>query len=395
MAEELNRETQSLFWAELCLLRASGIISDRFEGAKLSNRPTPVYDTTGEVLFYRQSIKNGKTNHAFADLSHSDAFAEPVIAISTDGIWDENNLLKQAMDHARQYYDIPKNELEMRFVAYSYPKVGVQFLKEGKERLMLDLFTWEKISSKDTKTETIGLTRFSYLRSVDEKLRKSNASALKERNRFWEAQFKEQKSLVRDLDILTSKAILGLDWIILPWPLYFERELHYSTRNSDHHICYEVRGQETNVWCVGASVQMMLDFYRYEYTQTRLATELGLGTAANPNGLPYARVGDIATTLETMTNNALSAALVTSPTFNLFKNEILANRPINSIVPGHSRTVAGYRQSALVFFPSGIPTYQGILVYDPWPPNAGVIRRWENFANKNHLWATTAELNKA
>ena len=49
--------------------------------------------------------------------------------------------------------------------------------------------------------------------------------------------------------------------------------------------------QGSNVRCVGASVQMLLDFYRYEYTQVRLAQELGLGTVSDPNGLPYSAIG--------------------------------------------------------------------------------------------------------
>ena len=33
-------------------------------------------------------------------------------------------------------------------------------------------------------------------------------------------------------------------------------ELAYSLRPGDHGSCYELRGQDTNVWCVGASAQM-------------------------------------------------------------------------------------------------------------------------------------------
>jgi predicted RNase H-like HicB family nuclease len=65
-----------------------------------------------------------------------------------------------------------------------------------------------------------------------------------------------------------ARETLVLDRIKLR--LSVSRELHYSTRDVTHFPCYELRGQETNVWCVGASVQMILDFYRYEYTQTRL-----------------------------------------------------------------------------------------------------------------------------
>jgi Peptidase_C39 like family len=143
------------------------------------------------------------------------------------------------------------------------------------------------------------------------------------------------------------------------------RELHYSKRNTDHFTCYEVRGQETSVWCVAASVQMLLDFYRYEYTQVRLAAELGLGTLANPNGLPYSRDGDVVTVIEAITSNALDAAMNTTPTWSEFRTEILANRPLISFVPGHSRTVAGYTRVGLTGF--GFSPFRGLLVYDPWP----------------------------
>jgi hypothetical protein len=59
-----------------------------------------------------------------------------------------------------------------------------------------------------------------------------------------------------------------------------------------------------------------------------------------------------------------------------------------SFIPGHSRTVAGYTRS-LWSFAGG---FRGLLVYDPWPPNAGVITRWENFATQSYRLAFTAVL---
>jgi hypothetical protein len=144
---------------------------------------------------------------------------------------------------------------------------------------------------------------------------------------------------------------------------------------------------------VAASVQMLLDFYRYEYSQVRLATELELGTLSNPNGLPYSRDGDVVTVIEAMSLNALDAAMNTSPTFGEFKSEINANRPLVSFVPGHSRTVAGYTHSFLSIL--GTPSFRGLLVYDPWPPNAGVITRWENFNATTYRRTFTATLRRA
>jgi hypothetical protein len=167
-------------------------------------------------------------------------------------------------------------------------------------------------------------------------------------------------------------------------------EIHYSPQTADHAVCFELRGQETNVWCVGASVEMLLLFYRYSYTQTRLATELGLGTPSNPNGLPYGQEQKVVDTIEKMTSNALDASMIANPTWTVYRNDLKATRPMISFIPGHSRAVAGYTRSLLAL--AGFTPFRGLLVYDPWPPNAGVITRWENFDTMTYRFAFTAAL---
>jgi hypothetical protein len=135
---------------------------------------------------------------------------------------------------------------------------------------------------------------------------------------------------------------------------------------------------------------MLLDFYRYEYTQVRLAHEMGLGTLASPDGLPYGQEFRVVDTLQSLTSNALSATLNTSPTWSEFRSEIRANRPLISFIPGHSRTVAGYTRSLILSL--AIPQFRGLLVYDPWPPTSGVITRWENFDTQTYRDTFTAHL---
>ena len=144
------------------------------------------------------------------------------------------------------------------------------------------------------------------------------------------------------------------------------------------------------MWCVAASTQMLLAFYRYQYTQDRIATALGLGTRANPNGLPYARVGDVVTQLQALSSNALTATMATNPAFTFFRNEIQANRPLISFIPGHSRSVAGFIQYTLS--PVGMTPFRGLLVYDPWPPTSGVITRWENFDTQTYQYGYSAHV---
>jgi hypothetical protein len=47
---------------------------------------------------------------------------------------------------------------------------------------------------------------------------------------------------------------------------------------------------------------------------------LGLGTKANPNGLPYSQVGQVVTALEALTGNGLDLTMVTNPGFAKFRN---------------------------------------------------------------------------
>ena len=79
-----------------------------------------------------------------------------------------------------------------------------------------------------------------------------------------------------------------------------------------------------------------------------------------------------------------------APNFSLFRDEISDNRPVISFVPGHSRTVAGYHRSNIAV--PGMAAFRGLLVYDPWPPNVGVITEWENFDTQTYQFAYTARL---
>jgi hypothetical protein len=54
--------------------------------------------------------------------------------------------------------------------------------------------------------------------------------------------------------------------------------------------------------------------------------------------------------------------------------------------------VAGYTEHLIAQIYT--QPYRGLLVYDPWPPNAGVITKWENFATHTYQYAYTARVTK-
>jgi hypothetical protein len=311
----------------------------------------------------------------------------PLVAVSHGLAWDEKALLEAAEHAARTCKKNPHDAV--RFVAYSFPKVAVQFLADGQEVLMLELLTWIPVPPRRQRPygePPSNFERWSYLEETPPDVRRAHAQSFEQRTEQWNTVLARSSVRLNAISFSRFSQLVGP----IRFPLVDSRELHYSKRNTDHFTCYEVRGQETNVWCVGASVQMVLDFYRYEYTQVRLAQELGLGTLANPNGLPYSSIGLVVTVLQNMTSNALTAHLNTSPNFTEFRDEILANRPLISFIPGHSRTVAGYTQQLLVLL--GHTPFRGLLVYDPWPPGSGVITRWENFDTQSYFATYRAQV---
>lgn len=339
---------------ELSALRRVGLLPDEmFEGARTGPAATPVFDVNGDVLFHRVPVRKNQSVTAHADIAAADVFGAPLLAVSSGMEWDEKKLLQIATEAARQHKDVHFDT--RRFVAFSYPKVAVQFLAHGREVLMLELGTNQPVpparDSERKPFEPSNFERWSLIKETPSRVRAENARKLQLRLKLWNDRTMRR---VSGQEISAD----ALSW--LRFTLVDSRELHYSSQDTTHHPCYELHGQETNVWCVAASVKMLLEFYRYEYTQTRIAQQLGLGTVSNPNGLPYSRDGDVVTALQHLTSNALSATMYGAPVFSLYQQEIRHNRPLISFIPGHSRTVAGYVSYLIALL--GQPPFRGLLV---------------------------------
>ena len=361
---------------ELLYMRALPL--DLFEGARITSSGTPIYDINGEVLFHRIPLRKARKSIGYADIAVNSNLGSLFLSASYGFEWNARLIVKEALRAPRKRRRIQFDRV--RFIAYSYPKIAVQFMKDKAEILMLELNSWKPVPVKRVRKPEeppSNFERWSLIEELPLPRKQANIRRFKKRIREWDElcppvrppkRFRPEFLRIKEFEELVKKLAVV--------PKVDIRELHYSKENADHNPCYELRGQLTNVWCVAASVRMLLDFNRYNYTQDQIAQDLNLGTMTNPNGLPYANDGDVVTVLENLTGNALDASMNTAPSFNEFANEIRANRPLISFIPGHSRTVAGYSYVNRLFGGK----FRGLLVYDPWPVNIGAIHRWENFA---------------
>jgi len=386
------KQVQRLAGFELNALRATQVLGEEFEKVKVPRTGTPVYDVNGTLLFYRLPLRLGRAFSGYADLGVHEALAEPLLAVGMGGAWDERAILKEAAAAARKRRRLLKFN-SIRFVAYSFPKLALQYLLDGREVLMLEWKTWTEVpplASQRQQREPSNFERWSLIDDMPAEIKRARLRSFKKRQAIWATP-----ALSRLDPTVIMKKTFDLPKIVIK--LKDTREVHYAHRAADHHPCYELRGQQTNVWCVAASVEMLMNFYRYQYDQPRLAQEMDLGTCAVPNGLPYGQEHKVVDTIEKLSSNTLNATAIVNPAWAVFQTEIAANRPLISFIPGHSRTVAGYTRT-LIHLPGQLP-FRGLLVYDPWPPTdcahpeaGGVITKWENFATQTYRYAFTAVL---
>jgi len=385
-------KVQRIAGLELNALRMAEVLSKDFETVKVPRTGTPVYDINGTLLFYRMPLARARTPLGYADIAVNEAMGEPLLAVTMGAAWEESAILEEAKAAARKAQRSLKYD-SVRFVAYSFPKIALQFLLDGREVLMLEWRTWAEVPPLPAEGKAMkryGFERWSLIDEMAPEVKRARVSSFKKRQALWEAP-----ALSRIEPTVIKTGALKISKIVLK--LAESLEIHYSPRSEDHFPCYELRGQQTGVWCVAASVEMLMNFYRYQYNQPRLAQEMDLGTCDHPNGLPYGDEDKVVDTIENLSSKTLDATAIADPTWSTYPTEIKANRPLISFIPGHSRTVAGYTWT-IIHLPGVLP-FKGLLVYDPWPPTdcahpeaGGVITKWENFNTQTYRYAFTAVL---
>jgi len=112
---------------ELNALRAAGVLGDDAEGLRIGKTATPIYDPNGTVLFVRLGLARGRAIAGYADIAVAEAMGEPLLAVALGAVWEPKLLLEQGEAAARKGRRSVKFD-SVRFVAYSFPKLALQFL---------------------------------------------------------------------------------------------------------------------------------------------------------------------------------------------------------------------------------------------------------------------------
>jgi hypothetical protein len=341
-------------------------------GANLG-RPTTVYDLNNEALFYDFPVVSSKGERiGLVRASASRVLGVPVPSIYvTAPPWNVEASMDKAVALAKVKY---KGEvIGTKLVCYAYPKLGiaVEWKKERKtQRTILDIGDLSVVPKKaESGMRGPGAVSF-YERASEE--------AVPESLKLFEAYDK----VVDDLqerskqDLATRKTMTEINQVYLAIPSVvqvsmFKTKILTLCAHNVSHECFNLHGQENGVYCVVATGQMLMDFYRFYHSQSSIATAMGTGAG----GTSYA--GEI-NGYQSLTCSHFTALQDSSPTFAEAKAEIDANRPFDYSYSYHAMACAGYREQRIYII--GATPEKSVYLYDPSPVGIGTIR-WETWGS--------------
>lgn len=341
-------------------------------GARLAE-PDTIYDLNGNVLFYDFPVTGLDYEPiGLVRTAASRFIGTPVVSFYPGGIrWDigrASRKIEKLIVKQKKKASI----IKMQPVCYAYPKLGIAV-------------DWKAGPQKDIQRTIFDVSDLSVVPgSVSRNLRGPGVVSTKKIYRAGARSlklFKKYENILTSLKRKRLKIEKMLDFerfqavqlaIKVLIPFYITRRLRFCTHGSSHE-CFRMHGQEDGVWCVVATGQMILDFWRYYNTQNDIATAMGTGTGGTGwNGEVNG--------LNSLTCNHFTAQSDMNPTFAKVRTEINANRPFDYSYSHHAMACAGYSRQILV--PLGLNPVQSVYLYDPWPVNAGTIR-WETWGAGN------------
>ena len=208
---------------ELNALRAAEVLGEDYEKVRIRSGGTPIHDLNGTPLYHRLPLARG-ANVGYVDVAVHEAFGEPLLATAMGLDWNEKALVEEGKRAARKGRRGLKYD-QIRFVAFSYPKIALQFLLDGQETLMLELGTWAAVPrapKRDRKAlEPENFERWSFLDELPKEVHRARARSFKRRLDLWDApRLRRIDPRLVALDTLRVR-----DFVLR---LFDTRELHYS-----------------------------------------------------------------------------------------------------------------------------------------------------------------------
>ncbi|MCX9010790.1 MAG: C39 family peptidase [Candidatus Methanoperedens sp.] len=346
-----------------------------WKGASINPTPLILYDLNGKKLYYEFSVeKDGKV------VGRMKVGASTVLGNSVKTFelgprkWNGTLAVGKAKEIVQKQY--PNSEIRsVQLIVYSYPKIGVMVttydMVSGKENTtIMDVSSYSIISNVADITAiregaSVAWSLYDHMSIEDrkqgiEKWKKYNNAVNKTKEKLKSLGFDlNDKSLTEGMTGKLNKETVGI------------------TSTSQYMLNVALYGQETDYYCAPASGKMMADYHGLTHSQNHVAGVMGTTTSGTTNG------GQL-TYFTTATPNGLGktgSSIDSSPTWDEAKAEVNNNRPLHSLIPGHTRLARGWKTETDWWF---FTTYY-LFINDPWPVNSG-DNYWEDWDTETHTY---------
>lgn len=335
--------------------------------------PATIHDLNEQPLFYDFPViaaNGGEIGVVRA--AAATPLADPVVSTYLGPApWSVSRATDRATEVVTHEYG--GQVLRTLLVCYAYPKLGIAVgWKKARGRTRRTIFDIGDLSvvPEAVERDMRGSGPYSFYAHLPEEAvaRGIQRYGLHEK---LAAEFEKQsgrklgpKMERRDFDVVQVAVIAQLK--------RWNNRLLTFCSHSYSHECFVMHGQETYWWCVVATGQMMLDFWRYNFTQTQIAAAMN-----TVSGTDWSDEED---GFESLTADQFDSRSDFSPTFLKVREEIDANRPFDYSYSYHSMACAGYSERNINLI--GRAPVKQVYLYDPWPVGVGTIR-WE-------AWSTGA-----
>ncbi len=348
--------------------------------------PLVIHDLAGPALFYDFELTDEDATVGIVRAAASPTIGTPLVSVELGSRrWDPDGAIRAAKESVRKEHKGAKIT-DARLVCYCYPKIGVEvtfdLARKTGIRTLIDVSDGQPVVNLGA-DEAEGSTAYSYYDAIV-------APTEENRRRRWARHEEELELLKRiaqpltevETRIKTESRVKLYDALVrefpyVIFPISSQKVVRFGPRCSPHE-CFELYAQQTNVYCAVATGQMILDFYRWYFTQDQIATAMGTGPGGTDNP------GQVAG-YESLSGNNLDATYDGSAAWSEAKLEIDANRPLKSGIPGHARAAAGWMKTW------SWPSFGydlSLKIYDPWPWNANICAGgavvWEDWDAVTH-----------
>lgn len=292
---------------------------------------------SGEVLVYKVPLLRDGKPVGYLKVGVHEAVGTPLVEVSVrrGGAWE------RLREGALRAANLVRPELvkeELRFVDFSHPKVGAQFLHNGREALLMEVETWRVIDP--LQNDESASERRPFLEGLAPEARREN------RRRFeaYVAMFGKQEPGASPLAAVAPK----------PFAVELQgnsQELDYRP-GQDSPSGFQPYNQRNGYWCFPACIQMILGFHgalnNVHDAQEYIACKLGLGTVGNGSGLwASEKEFEVVRVVEELSGRRLVGSMNAAPySFRAQISEEIekSRRPLILLNGSHASVVTGFTE---------------------------------------------------